>query len=917
MNSPILLTKLNIPQIRRNLIDRSRLINQIERCMDVPLTLISAPAGFGKTTLINQWLNNDHHGHGGNFQVGWLSLDDEDDDPNRFWEYFLAAMERNLDEKSCFETAHSLLQGLLEPPIQNLLVQVINTITSRPVHFTLIIDDFQLIHHSSILDGITYLVEHMPENLHLVLLTRADPPLPFGRWRIQGKLNEIRTTDLRFTIDEASKYLQEVQTLNLDSAEIQALEERTEGWIAGLQMAGLSLRDLSPIQADKFISEFSGQNHLILDYLTDEVLIRLSDDLQAFLLKTSILSQFCPSLCAFVCSSESDQTVASGKYSQLLEELDHSNLFVIPLDNQRVWYRYHHLFAELLRVRLNEKYPEWIPLLHRKAAHWYEENGFPFEAMHHAISAQDINLATDVIERTVRKPATWSTGNIARMLEIVNTLPKEVIANRPWLRIYLSGILYVGGQPCLADEMLEDVEKSLVDVNFPSSSVMDELFLYTSTFRGFYAATLGYSVKAVHLAKKVLALLHEDDKRVYGHALATLGQAEFSTGDVTAAARYYSKAVENQKRNNAHFTAVTWTGNLADVLITQGRLHAAVEICNPIIRSTDKDGNPESAVGYLQTFHAAILYEWDQLDEAEEMIFSGLRKMQNFGISPNFGRSHAMLAMVQQAQGKVVDANNSMEIAVQIAQRSGSVRYIDRIAAYQARLWLLQGEVTKAIHWAEGWMELRQELSSSNQLPEYLVENEQISAAWILFAGNRLSDALMIIEPIIASATQYGRLSSLVEGMAVKALILAEQKGNEIAAQQSMLQAVQLSRPEGYIRTYLNLGRSCFDLLKSLTVKDNKIKIYRDLILDHFQSHHKVKPTLYESHQHGDYEKLSSREIEVLNLMASGMTNEQIAQKLYLTNNTIRAHSTHIFDKLGVHNRTEAVTKARALGILR
>ncbi len=375
-------------------------------------------------------------------------------------------------------------------------------------------------------------------------------------------------------------------------------------------MAGLSLRDRNPVSTGKFIAEFTGQHHMILDYLTDEVLHRQPEDIQDILLKTSILSQLCPGLCvALANDSIPHETTASqdGKYVQLLEQLDHANLFIIPLDSHRTWYRFHHLFAELLRVRLKEQHPEWIPNLHRQAARWYEANGFPFEAMQHAQSADDLALATDVIERTVRKPATWSTGNIARMLEIVNTLPPAVIAARPWLRVYLSGILYVGGQPILADQMLADVEASLPELPQPTR---EELALSINAFRAFYAATLGDVEIAVQRAEQVVSQLTEDDSRVYGHALATLAQSAFSQGNVTQAAQLYRKAVDHQKRNNARFTAITWSSNLADVLTMQGRLREAEQVCQETIAFGKQAGSPGSAVGYTQTFLAVILYEW-------------------------------------------------------------------------------------------------------------------------------------------------------------------------------------------------------------------------------------------------------------------------------------------------------------------
>ena len=373
MVSAILRTKLCIPPARNNLVVRSRLLQQLEDSLSLPFTLISAPAGFGKSTLVSQWIHASQAVSDQIDHIAWLSLDEEDDEPARFWEYLLAALEMDQRAGNHFETAHLLLQGQPTPPLQPILTDVINKIANLDAELLLVLDDFQFVHVPSILEGITFLVEHLPPRMHVLLLTRSDPSLPLGRWRIRGWLNEIRTADLRFTFEEAASYFDQVQALRLSEQDIHALEERTEGWIAGLQMAGLSLRDRNPAGVGKFISEFTGQHHLILDYLTDEVLNRQSEHIQNFLLKTSILAQLCPGLCAALENNSSSPlpdapTAQEGKYSQLLEQLEHANLFIIPLDNHRTWYRFHHLFAELLRVRLKEQHPEWLPDLHRRAA---------------------------------------------------------------------------------------------------------------------------------------------------------------------------------------------------------------------------------------------------------------------------------------------------------------------------------------------------------------------------------------------------------------------------------------------------------------------------------------------------------------------------------------------------------------------
>lgn len=938
MVSPILRTKVCLPPARQSQVLRSRLLQILDESLHFPLTLISAPAGFGKSTLVNQWVYTRWAVHeqaeeqleprNGPFNhIAWFSIDEEDDSPIRFWEYLLTALQLSQPDHLCFDTTHLLLQGQPNPPTQIILIDVINRIASLNSGLLFVLDDFQFIHSPTIMEGITFLIEHLPPQLHILMLTRSDPSLPLGRWRIRGWLNEIRTADLRFTFEEAADYLRQVTSLDLTEPAIQALEERTEGWIAGLQMARLAIQGTfsslkpDPASVERFIMEFTGQHHMILDYLTDEVLHRQPKEFQEVLLRTSILSRLCPGLCEALINdqhSPGSSVSQEGKYIHMLEQMDHANLFITPLDNHRTWYRYHHLFADLLRVRLKELHPEWIPNLHRGATYWYEANGYPFEAMQHALLAEDLRLATDVIERTVRKPTTWSSGNIARMLEIVNTLPPAVISARPWLRVYLSGILYVGGQPVLADQMLAHVETDLSELPQTSPEELatrEELALYTNVFRGFYAATLGDAPEAERRAMQALSVVTDVDRQIYGHILATLAQAAYTQGNVSHAIQLYQKAVDHQKRNNARFTAVTWSSNMVDVLLTQGQLHQAEQVCQETIAYGNQTDSPGSAVGYAQSFLAAILYEWNHLAEAESILRNSIRMMQQDGISPNFGRAHAMLALIQQAQGKTVDALNSMEIARQIANRSQSRRYIDRVSSYQARVWLLQGESLQAGQWVNQWTIYLK----SQDKPEDFFEFENLTAAIVLFNEKRLMEAETILIPILSAAEKAGRNCPLIEALAIQSLIFNERdEGNDKSvAQQTLLRALSLSISEKYQRTYLNLGKPMASLLRTLDCSDRAIGDYRDFLLSLFPSLGINQPIQRVMQPTSLVEKLSERELEILRLIASGMSNGQIAKNLFLTLNTIRAHSTHIFGKLGVHNRTEAVARAREIGLLK
>ncbi len=909
MVSPLLMTKLSLPQARHNLVLRPRLMERLNASLEHPLSLVSAPAGFGKSTLLSQWI----HLHFETAQLAthtaWISLDTDDDDPARFLEYILAAFELLLHEAIHLGTARVLLQGQQNPPVKLIFTDLLNQLADLSEDTLLILDDFHAVQSREILEGIAFLVEHLPARLHVILLSRSDPSLPLGRWRVRGQLNEIRSADLRFNIEEANLYLNQAQTLGLSAQEIDALEQRTEGWIAGLQMAAITLRDRAPDSIAQFMNDFSGQHHLILDYLTDEVLQQQPESIQRFLLMTSLFNRISPDLCNALLGDGDENAV---NYGQILEQLDHANLFLIPLDNNRIWYRYHHLFGELLQVRLKEQYPQRIPELHKKASGWFEKNGYPFEAMQHALAAGDLILATDVIERTVRNPATWATGNISRMLDTVNSLPYDIISGRPWLRAYLSGIIYVGGQLEVADQLLAQIEGNLSDNKGIPSAEREELELFSNAFRGFYAATRGDADNAVRRANIVLSKVTSDDRRVYGHALATLGQAALVAGDLEKARELYQQAIENQKQKNARFTAVTWSSNLADVLTAQGRLLEAFKVCEDTIQYGSKDGKPGPAVGYTQTYQAAVLFEWNRLEDAEKTLLDGLRLMQKDGISPNFGRAHATLAMIQQELGKPADASNSMEIAVQLAGRSQAQRYIHLIAAFQARLWLAQGELSRAQQWTRQKMESSSEQGLATPLQAAF---EDLTLARVLWSEDRFEEAQRIADRSIQDAETRNWPGILIEALALRALLTSQQAGRALQARELLLRALTLSLPGQYKRTYLDFGLPMERLLQSVEAADPSLKTYRNRLLGGFRATEPGhKPDV---DQAGLIEKLSDRELEILQLIAAGLTNSQIAKKLYLTVNTIRAHSRHIFGKLDSHSRTEAVARARELGLLK
>jgi LuxR family transcriptional regulator, maltose regulon positive regulatory protein len=903
VSSSILATKLYMPASRAGLLPRPRLKERLETILATRLTLVSAPAGFGKSSLISNWIHTHPQFSSPGFRSAWLSLDREDDDPARFWEYFLAVFKTLKLDQVHLEQAQVLLQGQENPPYPLILTDLINQIADLEICGVIVLDDLHVIQSPLIFEGLIFLVEHLPSQLHLIFCTRSDPPFPLGRWRVRGLLNEIRSAQLRFSLEEAAQYFNQSMGLHLADQHIRDLENRTEGWIAGLQMAALSLLDQDQAAISNFISGFSGQHHLILDYLTDEVLRRQPEPVQNFLLKTSILSHLHAPLCDALLADQREPASTVN----LLEQLEHANLFIIPLDANRSWYRCHHLFRDLLLVRLREAFPGELTTLHRRAAVWFENNGFPFEAMHHASEVQDLTLAADVIERTIRKPATWSTGNMSRMLDAVKALPEEIIDARPWLRVYLSGILYVGGFLENADQMLAKIEKSI-----QPNSDQEQLRIYTNVYRAYYAAVRGDVSTAIQRSNLALGLLPTDDMTVRGHALSALGWATFLRGEVEQAGRFLVEAIQNQRKKNARFTMITWMCNLANVQMTQGRLHAAAQTCEEAIQVGTTQQMQSPTVGLAKIYLGAIYFEWNRLAEAENHIRDGITLMQNGGITPNFGLAHALLARVCQTNGKPEEAKSLIKTGLQIAKNSKLDRYIEIVTAFQARLWLAENETSLAMDWAVEFQQLPE--------AEYLREFSKLTQAQVYLASGQENESMSCCREIIAAAEPAGRMGVVVEALTLLAAAQLKTTGGEGDAIAALQRAVNLAAPEGYQRIFLDRGVDLNELLNHLNFTSQEEYDYVGKILDAFAIHspkdisrEPFRNQSLRANPTGLIEPLSGREMEILQLISTGLTNSEIAQKLHITLNTMRAHTTHIFGKLGVHNRTEAVAKARAL----
>ena len=897
MAAPLLTTKLYIPPIRPEVVPRQRLIEHLNAGLDRKLTLVSAPAGYGKTTLISAWL------HTADLPFAWLSLDEGDNDPVRFLTYLIAALQ-GID----VEIGHSV-QGWLEAPkppaLEELAAMLINDIAAVPGSFVLVLDDHHVITERAIHESISLLLERQPPQMHLVIATRHDPPVPLARLRARGELVEARQSDLCFTVEEAAAFLNQSLGLDLSASEVTLLGEHTEGWIVGLQLAGLSMQGRDAESVAHFIREFSGRHHFILDYLTDEVLKRQTEPVQDFLLRTSILARMCGPLCDAVVGQDAGPDGVECRDGQaMLEALQQANLFVVPLDDERKWYRYHHLFAQLLRARLDETRPGLAADLHRRAAAWHDENGLGLGAVQHALATGDHALAAAVIERTLLKLDIWSSTEITTVLGWMKALPDDVVRTRPWLRLFIARTLYVSGQWETTAQMLQDLEDWLYDN--PETPEAQRLLALVVADRAGYALVRGEVRQTKELVQRMLARAPQDDLLTNMRASAMLGMAHVRTGEAVEAQRAFSQAVDSALAEGMGFVIAPLICNLAETYYIQGQLRQCWQTCEQAIEAGTVDGQRHATTGFAGLLQGKILYEWNDLEAAERRLQEGLDLLRRGGIGAHFGNLYATLAQARQARGDHEGARSTIERAVKTAQSASIPRLVIRALAYQARIWLAQGELALARRWARDYRQIGP--------TEYIREFEDCTLARVLLAGNQPGEALAPLDGMVPSAEAGGRGGPLIEILALRALA-RQALGEGSAAVDDLARALDLAEPERHVRTFVDMGEPMAVLLRQAATR-GIAPAYASHLLAAFGDERARGLTPAPPQTQPLVEPLSDRELEVLHLLAKGLSNPEIGQRLFISLPTVKSHTRNIYGKLGVHSRKQAVVQARALGIL-
>jgi LuxR family transcriptional regulator, maltose regulon positive regulatory protein len=927
--APLLATKLFIPSLRPQLVQRPRLLDRVQTGLLSKLTLISAPAGYGKTTLLSAWRATPT---GSAMPLAWVSLDAQDNDPTRFWTYVIAALE------TVYPAMGSAIGALLRAPqlpsMDAIVTSLINAISAMTMDAALILDDYHLITTPAIHATITFLLDHLPAHLHLILLTRADPPLPLTRLRTRGELTELRAADLRFTTDEATAFLTVMMGLPLTSGEVVALEARTEGWVAGLQLAALAMRDRTDRAG--FVAAFSGSNRFVVDYLLEEVLIRLPTHLQTFVLQTSILDQLCGPLCDTVLGIESWELEVGSQprsrpqpstpnpqaaYSQLiLEQLERANLFLVPLDDARHWYRYHHLFAEVLRARLHSgATASEVATLHQRASAWYEQAGLIGEAVRYAFLLHDSERAADLIERHAMA-LILASSDVLQVQAWVEQVPRTLILARPRLALIVGFTLALRGQLAAVEQLLAEAAPTLSAPDLPPN-IVGELALLRSTiarFRRDAAGTLAF-------AQQALAQIALDNHGFRAAAAINVGVASIWCGEIAAAKAALAEAAALGELSGSQWITLGALEELASLQARAGELRQVLRTSEQAAQlSARLGGRLIPAAGMGQIGSAEVLYEWNDLTGATQAATEGIDLLRGTVESRLLVRGYIVLAQVHRAQADHDAALDCLDrCEAWFAQTPiAAPGALAALAAYRARLWVRHGDLTAAARWAhECAFADDGELGYVQQLT---LVRLRLAQSRTDSAGQFLGEASTMLAQLLLAVEARGWTRYLIETLVLQALVCqaqADQTGGLIALER----ALTLAEPEGYIRIFVDEGASMVAPLTQIARGESSVARYAATLLQAFprtegrglrtESPESIHSVL-SPQSSALLEPLSHRELEVLRLIGDGHSNQAIADRLVVAVSTVKRHINNIYGKLDVQSRTQALVRARDLDLL-
>ena len=893
MIDDLLSTKLRIPPQRHLLVPRPHLWRQLDEGLLRKWTLVSAPAGFGKTVLLSSWASQC------DAPVTWLSLEESDNDPRQYWLYLFASLER-----ISIPSAATTLATLRSPEllsIRPLLTNLINKIAAVDKAFVLILDDYHLIETAEIHREMIFLLDHLPPQLHLFITTRSDPPFPLSRYRAKDELVELRTADLRFLAAETAVFLNNSMQLNLTPTSVQTLAERTEGWIAGLQMAALSLQKQPGDQVDAFVNAFSGSHRYVLDYLTDEVLNDLPEVMRQFLLETAVLNRLCGPLCDAV------RQVAHSQ--KLLAELEGANLFLIPLDDKREWYRYHHLFANLLRQRLHQQQPEQVPILHLRASRWYESAGFADEAINHAQAAGDEALLVNLVERHILKAIFRS--EFMKAGQWIKHLSAATIQASPILCLAQAWLSLRYHTVPQAEQLVASAQSSLPATQ---QAVPNPVSGHITTLQAILSRTRGDSPqKQIELAEQALTVIPQTELGLRSMAAFRIALGYLDLGAEDKVKTYCRQAVALGRQSDTAYSVYGAVYVQTLLTLRRGRLWETAVYCRQALASMTESERQLPMAGILPISMGIILVEWNKLPEAEMALRQGLTLTASGGFKEVQIKGEYALARLRLARNQPNVLPNLVTIADPFNSNLSAYA-----AALQTQFHLIAAEKTggphhlyTAVRWAE---------TQTFQVEEDVPDADWRILAHLVHARVNLAQhragqavdlhlALHTVQQQMPFVKERGWHHIWLEALLVEALLL-HVLGMEKKALASLTQAFVMAEPEGYQRIFLDEGQPMAQLLYR-ALEANIAHEYVSDLLAAFAA--EASPPTAQSEL---FEPLTAREVEVLHLIADGCTNREIGQQLSISLGTVKRHTANINGKLNAHNRTQAVVYARSLGIL-
>jgi LuxR family maltose regulon positive regulatory protein len=921
MTGPLLTTKLYIPPPRPSLVPRPRLLERLEAGLRLgrKLTLVSAPAGFGKSTLLSAWVARYER------PVAWISLDRDDNDLQRFLAYLVAAL-RTIPPLTEAGVGRSILAALQPadlggtasaPPVEPLLTVLVNELTASGAGpFLLILDDLHLIEDRAVHGALTFLLDNLPPSpggMHLVLAGRADPPWPLARLRARDEITELRTDDLRFSDEEALAFLNRASALDLTPEHVAVLRERTEGWIAGLQMAALAMQGMHSPQghergrdAAAFIETFRGTHRFVLDYLMEEVLSQQPPARQDFLLQTSILERMTGPLCEAVCM---DLPGARGQ--AILEELEQANLFLLPLDHERQWYRYHSLFADLLNSSLRQvRSADQIRELHRRAGQWHQAQGLLEEAVKHTLAAHDFDQAVSILEQNLL--AILYHSGAPTFLGWIEQLPEALVQQHPWIDIYRAWTFAHSGQLDQAEALIQEIEDRLP----PGQPESSDLLGSTTAIRAYVANLRGHLDQALQLAHRANDQLFEDNLRVRASVAYTLADSSFARDDMEGAGQAWSDMIELGTKANRPLLTLPAMCNLATVRKVQGRLREAHDLYDTIRqRMLEQDALDSRMRMSYEMGLGDLLYERNDLPAARDHARVGLEYCQRFGVYLTHQVvGHLLLMRVLQAQGEPERALEALDQAEAVVRASPIQQgVLIPFRAWRARQWLAVGDLEAASRWAD-----------ESDAPSEL---EQMARARVRLAQGRIEDALRPLDRLAEAAREGRRTGRLIEILVLQSLI-HQARGRQDQALAALGQALTLARPEGYMRLFIDEGARMGELLRQAAAQG--IAATQGVAVPYVgqllaavkreaEARKRAAPEPLPPAPPADeplLDPLTERELEVVRLLAAGLSNKEIAGTLVIALSTVKQHLKNIYAKLDVHSRTQAVVQARNLGLL-